>query len=66
MEGILDALGLGSLVSNFQTQSVEPSTVEFLTGDDWETLGVRCIGDRVRIRQACRQTGEYSLFLPME
>jgi hypothetical protein len=52
MEQILRSLNLGTLLGRFQEQRME-----VLAASDQELirLGVSTIGDRVRIRNACRK-----------
>jgi hypothetical protein len=55
MEEILQSLNLGTLFGRFQEQRMEPQA--FLTASDQDLvrLGVTTIGDRIRLRDACKK-----------
>ncbi len=58
MEEILRALGMGTLVERFQAQRVEPETVLAASDNELVRLGVTTIGERIRIREACKKKVE--------
>ena len=55
MEQILQSLSLGSLLENFQGQRMEPQTVLDASDQELIRLGVCTIGDRIRLRDACKK-----------
>ena len=55
MEQILQFLSLGSLLENFQGQRMEPQTVLDASDQELIRLGVCTIGDRIRLRDACKK-----------
>ena len=54
MEGILKELSLETLVTNFRRERIVPVTITSMNDEQIERLGVTAIGDRVRLRAACR------------
>ena len=56
MEDILNKAGLSELLQRFIAEKVEPETITAATDLDLIRLGVATIGDRVRLRKACRKT----------
>ena len=58
MEQILQSLNLGTLLGRFQEQRMEPETVLAASDQELVRLGVSTIGDRVRIRDACKKKVE--------
>ena len=55
MEDILNKAGLSELLQRFIAEKVEPETITAATDLDLIRLGVATIGDRVRLREACRK-----------
>ena len=55
---ILISLGMTNLSEKFRSEGVDTSVVTSASDDDLIRLGVRTIGDRVRLREACRRTGD--------
>ena len=55
MEQILQSINLGTLLGRFQAQGMEPQAVLAASDQDLIRLGVTTIGDRIRIRDACRK-----------
>ena len=53
MEGILKEVGLDSLIPQFSAERIEPANVAALTDEELSRLGVRTIGDRLRLRDLC-------------
>jgi hypothetical protein len=58
MEQILQSLNLGTLIGRFQEQRMEPETVLAASDQELVRLRVSTIGDRVRIRDACKKKVE--------
>ena len=58
MEDILNKAGLSELLQRFIAEKVEPETITAATDLDLIRLGVATIGDRVRLREACRKREE--------
>ena len=52
---ILDKLGLNLVTKKFQDQKVDIKVVISTSDEDLIRLGVRTIGDRIRLREACRE-----------
>ena len=55
MEDILNKAGLSELLQRFIAEKVEPETIPAATDLDLIRLGVATIGDKVRLREACRK-----------
>ena len=55
MKEILKKPGLSKLLLRFIAEKVEPETITAATDMDLIRLGVATIGDRVRLREACRK-----------
>ena len=55
MENILNKAGLSELLQRFIAEKVEPETITVAIDLDLIRLGVATIGDRVRLREACRK-----------
>ena len=55
MEDILSKAGLSELLQRFIAEKVEPETITAATDLDLIRLGVATIGDRLRLREACRK-----------
>ena len=58
MEDILNKAGLSELLQRFIAEKVEPERITAATDLDLIRLGVATIGDRVRLREACRKREE--------
>ena len=58
MEQILQSLNLGTLLGRFREQRMEPQTVLAASDQELVRLGVSTIGDRVRLRDACKKKVE--------
>lgn len=56
MERILRSLNLGTLVERFQAERIEADTVLSASDNELNRIGVGTIGDRIRLRDACRQS----------
>ena len=55
MEQILQSLNLGTLYARFQEQRIEPETLLAASDQELVHLGISTIGDRIRIRDACKK-----------
>ncbi|CAB4042845.1 Arylsulfatase B, partial [Paramuricea clavata] len=58
MEQILQAVNLGTLLGGFQAQRMEENDVLAASDQELIRLGVSTIGDRIRLREACRKKVE--------
>lgn len=58
MEAILGQLGLSTLLERFQEEKIDPHVVLSMTESCLTRLGVVTIGDRVRIKELCKQSTE--------
>ena len=60
---ILDKLGLNLVTKKFEDEKVNIKVVMSASDEDLTRLGVKTIGDRIRLREACRRvyTANYSL-----
>lgn len=58
MEQILQAVNLACLLERFQAQRMEADSVLAASDQDLIRLGVSTIGDRIRLRDACRKKVE--------
>lgn len=58
MEKILQKLGLVNLLSRFLEERVDENVVLASTDSELSRLGVATIGDRVRLRELCKEVGE--------
>ena len=56
MEGILQQLGLANLLSRFVDERVDEKIVLSSTDSELSRLGISTIGDRVRLRELCKQS----------
>ena len=56
MEQILRQIELCNLVENFTAQRVDVETVVAASDGELPRLGVETVGDRVRLREACRRS----------
>ena len=52
---ILDKLGLNLVTTKFQDEQVDIKVFISASEEDLIRLGVRTIGDRIRLREACRR-----------
>ena len=55
MEDILNKVGLSEFLQRFIAEKVEPERITAATDMDLIRLEVAAIGDRVRLREACRK-----------
>ena len=55
MEEILQSLQMGNLVNRFHEQRMEPPAVLAASDSELSGLGVTTIGERIRIRDACKK-----------
>ena len=55
MGDVLNKVGLSELLQRFISEKEEPETITAATDLDLIRLGVATIGDRVRLREACRK-----------
>lgn len=60
MEDILTKLNLEALVAVFRRERIVPSIVQSMSDEELERLGVTAIGDRVRLRELCKEGQEDS------
>ena len=59
MDEILTELNLETLAAAFQGEIIVPSIVQSMMGNEKiERLGVTAIGDRVRLRELCKEDEE--------
>jgi hypothetical protein len=58
MEQILQAMNLGTLLGGFQAQRMEVDDVLAESDQELIRMGVSTIGDRIRLREACRKKVE--------
>ena len=59
LEKLLEKVGLGNLLSSFVHEKLDCQTLLGLSEKELIRLGVNTIGDRVRLRQACRDHQAY-------
>ena len=52
---ILNKFGLNAVTKNFQNEKVDMKVVMPVSDEDSIRLGVRTIGERIRLREACRR-----------
>ena len=55
MEEILRSLGMETILGRFQAQRMEPQTVLAASDQELIRLGVSTIGERIRVRDACKR-----------
>ena len=55
MESILEQLGLGTLLERFSSEKVDPEVVLSMSESSLIRLGVETLGDRIRIKEHCKQ-----------
>ena len=55
MNEILEILGMSMLSQKFEDERMDFNVILSASDEDLMLLGVRTIGDRVRLRRACRQ-----------
>ena len=58
MDEILTEPNLETLAAVFQREIIVPSIVQSMSNDKIERLGVTAIGDRVRLRELCKEDEE--------
>ena len=58
MDEILTELNLETLAAVFQGEIIVPSIVQSMSNEKIERLGVTAIGDRVRLRELCKEDEE--------
>ncbi len=58
MERILQQLNMGTLLVKFQAERMDPSTVSSLSDTELARLGVAMIGDRIQLRELCKEAEE--------
>ena len=58
MVGILTELDLETLAAVFQGEIIVPSIVQSMSNEKIERLGVTAIGERVRLRELCKEDEE--------
>ena len=58
MDEILTELNLETLAAVFQGEIILPSIVQSMSNEKIERLGVTAIGDRVRLRELCKEDEE--------
>ena len=58
MDEILTELNLVTLAAEFQGELIVPSIVQSMSNEKIERLGVTAIGDRVRLRELCKEDEE--------
>ena len=56
LEKILQNLGMEHLYSKCLEEKIDIDSISYLTDKDLSRLGISTIGDRVRLREACRAT----------
>jgi len=57
---LLSSVGLFTLVPKFEEEKVDFNVILSAGDEDLIRLGVTTIGDRVRLRDACRRASQYS------
>ena len=55
MESILEQLGLGTLLGRFSSEKVDSEVVLSMSESFLIRLGVETLGDRIRIKERCKQ-----------
>ena len=58
MDEILTELNLETLAAVFQGEIIVPSIVQSMSNEKIKRLGVTVIGDRVRLRELCKEDEE--------
>jgi hypothetical protein len=58
MEHILQQLNMGTLIEKFREQKMDPSVILSSSDSELARLGVSTIGDRVRLRELCKEAEE--------
>ena len=54
MNSVLNQLSLGTLSENFLNERIDPGVALSLSDSALADLGVNTIGDRIRLRELCR------------
>ena len=60
MEAILEQLGLSTLLERFSDEKVDPHVVLAMSESALTRLGVATMGDRIRMKQPCREAVDCS------
>ena len=55
LEFILEQRGLGTLLERFSSEKVDPEVVLSMPDSSLICLGVETLGDRIRIKERCKQ-----------
>ena len=55
MDDILTKLNLETLAAVFRQERIVPTIVQSMSDEEIERLGVTAIGDRVRLRELCKE-----------
>ena len=58
MDDILTELNFETLAAVFQGEIIVPSIVQSMSNEKIDRLGVTAIGDRVRLRELCKEDEE--------
>lgn len=61
MDKILDDAGLSALRERFQEERIDPEIVISMSDEELSRLGVSTMGDRIRLRSACRGKGGFEV-----
>ena len=63
MDDILTELNLETLATVFRREIIVPLIVQSMSNENVERLGVATIGDRVRLRELCKENEEKQLIV---
>lgn len=55
MDKLLEDVGLSTLREKFQEERIDPELIISMSDAELARLGVTTIGDRIRLRSACRR-----------
>ena len=55
VEEVLNKAGMGHLVERFVSENIDISTIFSISDQDLARLGVSTIGNRIRLREVCKQ-----------
>ena len=58
MDKILEDTGLSTLREKFEEERIEPEIVIAMSDAELARLGIQTIGDRIRLRSACRRKND--------
>ena len=61
VERVLNDVGLATLLPKFIIERVDVNVILAATDQDLIRLGIRTIGDRCRLRDACRRRRYYNI-----